>query len=142
MEAHAKSKDRFGTRLFKGLRGLAFIILIVMCISVLYSGSLKIQTGNSQTSTVTCSSGKSFTFASINIDASSYNPYTSQLYQWDNAKINNVCGTNGDATYSLGYNTRTSDPNAIWTAIVVFGIGALIIEIIYRFLAYIVGSKV
>lgn len=142
MEEHIKAKDQFGTRLLKGLRGLAYVILVIMCIAVLYSGSVKVQTGNSQTSTVRCANGQSFTFASIGIDASLYNPYTTQLYQLDNNKINSACGNNGNATYSLGYDTRTSDPNATLTAIEVLGIGAIIIEVVYRFLAYVGGAKI
>lgn len=142
MEKNTKSKDQFGMRLLKGLRGLAYVILVVMCISVLYSGSLKIQAGNSQNSTVTCSNSQSFTFISIGINASNYNPYTTQLYPSDNAIINSACGANSGATYSLRYDTRSSDPNSMGTAIQVLGIGAIIIEIIYRFLAYISGVKV
>lgn len=141
MEEHSKTKDKFGTRLLKGLRGLAYVILAIMVIAVFYSGSLQIQSGDSQTSTVTCSNGQSYSFASIGINASYYSSYTTQLYQSDNLKINNACGTNGGATYSLGYSTHPSDPNAFGTAAMVFVIGLVVIEVIYRFLAYVGGVR-
>ena len=141
MKEHSKTKDKFGTRLLKGLRGLAYVILAIMVIAVFYSGSLKIQSGDSQTSTVVCSNGQSHTFSSIGIDASQYSSYSTQFYQSDNIKINNACGNNGGATTSLGYSTHASDPNAFGSAAVVFVIGLIIIEVIYRFLAYVGSAK-
>ena len=141
MEEHIAAKHGFGTRLLKGLRGFAYVILAIMVIAVFYSGSVQVQEGNSQISTITCANGNHFTFASLGINASNYSKYTTQLYQADNAKINYACGSNGNATYYLGYDTHTISPNPLWDSIEILGIGILIIEVVYRFLAYVGGAK-
>lgn len=136
-----RHQDKFGTRLLKGLRGLTYFLLIIIVISVYYSGTRQVETGDNQRSTVTCSNGHTYTFAELGINASSYNPYTTQLYSWDNSRINAGCGSNGSATYSLSYDTSQSDPNAVWTALGILGVGALLIEVVYRFLGYVGGAK-
>lgn len=140
--SHNKSPGWF-ERLINTLRVIAYIVLSLVSLAY-YDGSNRIiNTGNSQLSTITCSNGSTYTFASLGINASLYyyNPNFRQKFTYDDSAL--AARACGDYNYSINikYDTSRQSNNPATDALSVFAIGFVIIEVAYRGLKYIFLGK-
>ena len=126
------------SRLIKTLRIGSYVFLAILSFAVYTSGSRLISIGDGSTSTITCSSGATYSFQQAGIDASSYGPYLTALTSQDNAAATALCPSSDKTEYNINYAQRHVSNTALKDSVMILGAGLIVIEVLSLALRFII----
>lgn len=121
-------------RIIMTLYALAYLFLILVSFSVYYSENLSVI--DYQASYITCEDGSKLTYQQLGINS----PSSAYRLNTENNVIALACGNNGGNTYTDNY--KKSGNNPFGDALIIFGIGMVIIEVSKAVLVFITHGYV